>query len=117
MDWIKNHVHKTENTKYYASIRSNGGHLYNWQVNVHWWPDSVFRRLRENPDVLHLTIAKMDDDWRNGQWCTLIICKDKEEHDKMMATGDYFTVFDLWEEKEETTVTTNTIAQRKIADE
>jgi len=117
MEWITNQVRKSERTLYFASLRSRNKHFYDWVVNVRYSTGFALEALKRNPEEIDMVVAEVESDTRNGMWCTLRYCRNKEERESLLNGNYCMEVIDLWEEKTETIVTTNTIAQRKSADE
>ena len=119
MEWITNQVRKRETKLYFASLRSRNKHFYDWVVSVHPGGGYTIKAIREKPEELNRIVAKLDYGTRNGIWCSLQWCRDDAERNKLLEKqpSDYMEVIDLWEEKTETILTTNTITQRKRADE
>jgi len=111
MEKIVNVVRNYERTEYFASLHSP--HFYNWVVRVHDNTPWTIKKLKEEPESVRLLVAQMDPDYRNGQWCSLILCSSQKEKDELMNMkgGDYMEVIDLWEERSEIKTTVNTVAQ------
>lgn len=103
---------KKEETKYFANLTNiaHSCNIPNVEINNYGAEQYITEYLKEHPEDLKITFAYLNKDLLHGSFCRIIVCRDKNEFERVFRAGEDWLVTKIWKENREITITSQLIA-------